>query len=53
MSKLTTDEIEAAERELRASLNELRRLRGEPPLTELSEPPYCSFCRGSPVTFVR
>lgn len=39
-----TGEIQIALKELLASLNELRAIRGEPSLTEFAEPPFCSFC---------
>jgi len=44
MGNLTTDELKDAEAELRVALNKLRAVRGEPPLTASSQPPYCSFC---------
>lgn len=28
-------------------MNGLRKIEGLPPLTELPEPPYCSFCGGA------
>lgn len=39
-----TREVRAAEKELLDALNQLRAIRGDPPLTEFPEPPYCSFC---------
>jgi hypothetical protein len=40
-------EIEVAEEELLAAINDLRQLRGESPLVSLGEPPFCSFCGAS------
>jgi ClpX C4-type zinc finger protein len=37
-------EVLLAERELLDATNQLRAMRGEPPLSELPTPPYCSFC---------
>jgi ClpX C4-type zinc finger protein len=37
-------EVRAAEKELLEAANQLRAIRGEPPLTSLPEPPFCSFC---------
>jgi len=39
-----TEEVRIVEQELLATLNQLRAMRGDPPLTEFPEPPYCSFC---------
>ncbi len=39
-----TQDLRDLEREFLVTLNQLRALRGDPPLTELPEPPYCSFC---------
>jgi hypothetical protein len=36
--------LQIAEREVLNSLNDVRRLRGLPPLTAFPQPPYCSFC---------
>ena len=36
--------LRAAERELLGATNQLRAMRGYPPLNELPEPPFCSFC---------
>ena len=33
-----------AEKELLDATNALRKIEGFPPLTELPEPPFCSFC---------
>lgn len=33
-----------AQKELLDALNQLRAIQGEPPLTKLPEPPFCSFC---------
>ncbi len=33
-----------ARKELLDAFNEVRAVRGEPPLTEFPEPPFCSFC---------
>ena len=42
----TNDEEDAriAEKELLQAFNQLRALRGYPPLKEHPEPPFCSFC---------
>ena len=42
----TKDEEDAriVEKELLHAFNQLRAIRGYPPLTEHPEPPYCSFC---------
>ena len=37
-------EIRLAERELRDATNAIRKIEGFPPLSELPEPPFCSFC---------
>ena len=37
-------EIRDAEQQMLATLNQLRAMRGEPPLSEFPMPPYCSFC---------
>ncbi len=44
MANITTDELKTAEGDLRAALNKLRELRGDPPLTASAQPPFCSFC---------
>ena len=36
--------VRAAERELLEATNQLRAMRGYPPLSALPEPPFCSFC---------
>ena len=37
-------EILAAEKDLLDATNQLRAMRGDPPLSALPEPPFCSFC---------
>jgi hypothetical protein len=37
-------EVEAVKAEMLAALNDLRKLRGEEPLSRLPEAPFCSFC---------
>jgi hypothetical protein len=37
-------DIRIVEKEFLEILNQLRALRGESAVTELPEPPYCSFC---------
>ena len=36
--------VRLAERELLEAANQLRAIRGYPPLGELPQPPFCSFC---------
>ena len=44
MSDHNADDVRIVEKELLDALNQLRAIRGDPPLTEFPEPPYCSFC---------
>lgn len=44
MSDPESADRKLVERELLALLNEMRELQGEPPATEIPEPPFCSFC---------
>ena len=44
MSDRSDNDVRMVEKELLATLNQLRAMRGDPPLTEFPEPPYCSFC---------
>lgn len=37
-------EYRLAQKELLDALNQLRAIRGEPQLTKLPGPPFCSFC---------
>jgi hypothetical protein len=37
-------EIRLAEKELLDATNAIRKIEGFPPLSELPEPPFCSFC---------
>jgi len=43
----TRTEIAAVEAEMLATLNEIRKLRGQDPLNQFPEPPFCSFCGSS------
>jgi hypothetical protein len=44
MTEKQNPEIQLAQAELLNALNQLRAIRGDPPLTCLPEPPFCSFC---------
>ena len=44
MTEKQSPEGRAAQKELLDALNQLRAIRGDPPLTAMPEPPYCSFC---------
>jgi hypothetical protein len=36
--------LQIAEREVLNALNDIRKIRGKPPLSAFPQPPYCSFC---------
>lgn len=36
--------LQIVEGDFLAALNDVRKLRGQPPLSALPEPPFCSFC---------
>lgn len=44
MKPTEEENLRIAEREVLNAINELRAFRGEQPLTESPEPPFCSFC---------
>ena len=44
MALYKSDEVRMVEKDLLDLHNQLRAMRGDPPVTELPEPPFCSFC---------
>jgi len=44
MTKDEAETLRMVEKELLDTLNQIRAIRGDSPLTEFPEPPYCSFC---------